>query len=101
MIESIGIYNILLSKNFSKEEAETVINEIEATVDRNFNKNNRVLSTKSDLNTLEMSLSEKIHKSTLSLKDDINRMIVWVIGLILGQTGLIFLILQLVGVFEN
>lgn len=89
MNRSIRLYNILLEKNFTPEEAETVVSEVENTVHRKFETVETTLASKDDL-----------HKLTLSIKDDMNKLILWMVGLILGQTGLIFLILQLVGVFE-
>ena len=96
MNRSLKLYNILLDKNFTKEEAETVISEIEDAVDRKFENVKNTLATKEDLHRAVLGLKGDIS----SLKDSINKIIIWMIGLILGQTGLIFLILQLVGVFE-
>ena len=93
MSNSIKLYNVLLDRNFSKEEAETVVSELENLVDRKFEISKDTLATKEDL-----------HKAISDLKrdmsDNTNKVIIWVVGLIFGQTGLIFLILQLVGVFN-
>ena len=93
MSNSIKLYNVLLDRNFSKEEAETVVSELENLVDRKFETSKDTLATKEDL-----------HKAISDLKrdmsDNTNKVIIWVVGLIFGQTGLIFLILQLVGVFN-
>ena len=93
MSNSIKLYNVLLDRNFSKEEAETVVSELENLVGRKFETSKDTLATKEDL-----------HKAISDLKrdmsDNTNKVIIWVVGLIFGQTGLIFLILQLVGVFN-
>src|SRR5690554_8196332 len=129
MNSSIRLYNILLGKNFTKEEAETVVSEIEDVVDRKFENVRNTLATKMDLHEAVLDLKRDISsvKDSLkrdissikdsvkgdvssvkdnvkgdiaSVKDSINKVIIWMVGLILGQTGLIFLILKLVGVFE-
>lgn len=93
MNRSIKLYNILLDKNFTKEEAEAMISEIEATVDRKYEDVKNVLSTRNDLNNVEKSLREGLNnvekslreefrKSTLSIKDDITKLILWMVGLI-------------------
>lgn len=89
MSQSIKLYNILLDKNFTKEEAESVVSELEGIVDGKFDIAKNTLATKEDVNKL-----------MVVMKDDISKVILWMVGLILGQTGLIFLILQLVGVFD-
>lgn len=86
MNQSIKIYNLLLEKNFSKQQAEDFVNELDQTVDRKFESRKDTFATKSDIN---------------NVKSDINKVIIWMVGLMLGQTGLIFLILELVGVFDR
>ncbi|MEX2594726.1 MAG: hypothetical protein WD426_18305 [Anditalea sp.] len=71
------MYNLLLEKKFSKQQAEEFVNELDQTVERKFENRKDIFATKSDINSV----------------------IVWMVGLVLGQMGLIFLILQLVGVF--
>src|SRR5690606_30596050 len=83
MSQSIKLYNILLDKNFTKEEAESVVSELEGIVDGKFDIAKNTLATKEDVNKL-----------MVVMKDDISKVILWMVGLILGQTGLIFLILQ-------
>ena len=118
MNSSIRLYNILLGKNFTKEEAETVVSEIEDVVDRKFENTRNTLATKMDLHEAVLdlkrdissvkdsvkwdisSVKDNVKGDIASVKDGINKVIIWVVGLILGQTGLIFLILKLVGVFE-
>lgn len=79
MNHSIKIYNLLLEKNFSKQQAEEFVNELDQTVNRRFENQKEIFATKSD----------------------INKVIFWMVGLVLGQMGLIFLILQLTGVFDR
>ena len=79
MNHSIKIYNLLLEKNFSKQQAEEFVNELDQTGNRRFENQKEIFATKSD----------------------INKVIFWMVGLVLGQTGLIFLILQLTGVFDR
>ena len=107
MNSSIRLYNILLGKNFTKEEAEIVVSEIEDVVDRKFENVRNTLATKMDLHEAVLDLKRDISSvkddvkgDIASVKDSINKVILWMVGLILGQTGLIFLILKLVGVFE-
>ena len=79
MNHSIKIYNLLLEKNFTKQQAEEFVNELDQTVNRRFENQKEIFATKSD----------------------INKVISWMVGLVLGQMGLIFLILQLTGVFDR
>ena len=79
MNHSIKIYNLLLEKNFTKQQAEEFVNELDQTVNRRFENQKEIFATKSD----------------------INKVIFWMVGLVLGQMGLIFLILQLTGVFDR
>ena len=79
MNHSIKIYNLLLEKNFTKQQAEEFVNELDQTVNRRFENQKEIFATKSD----------------------INKVISWMVGLVLGQMGLIFLILQLIGVFDR
>jgi len=79
MNHSIKIYNLLLEKNFTKQQAEEFVNELDQTVNPRFENQKEIFATKSD----------------------INKVIFWMVGLVLGQMGLIFLILQLTGVFDR
>lgn len=90
-MENPTIKNLLKSKNFNDEEAASVVEDIEKTVDRKFESNAERFATKRDI----MDLMD-------DLKDDINEIhkvigsLFWKItAVILGQMGLIFLILKL------
>lgn len=86
---SIKLYNLLLEKNFSKEEAEAFVNELDVSLDSKVEKFKDIIVTKEDL-----------HKAVERLSDTANRHLMWMLVALLGQVGLIFLILHLAGVFD-
>ena len=113
MNRGIKLYNILRDRNFSKEEAESVVMEIESTVDQKFEDVKSTLRTRdhlnmveksiiSEINSLGKSLRGDIHTSAISLKDENHRStttwVRWLVGLIIAQTAAIFFILRNIGV---
>jgi hypothetical protein len=72
MNHSIKIYNLLLEKNFTKQQAEEFVIELDQTVNCRYKNQKEIFATKSD----------------------IDKVIFWMVGLVLGQMGLIFLILN-------
>ena len=52
MTHGIKIYNLLLEKNFTKQQAEEFVNELDQTVNRRFENQKEIFATKSDINKL-------------------------------------------------
>jgi transcription elongation factor len=93
---TLRLYDLLISKNFDKEEAASFIEEVESTVTKKFEENVNILATKKDLEDVKQDLKKDIS----DLKDNMNSMFWKITGVILAQMGLIFAILKLVGVFD-
>lgn len=122
MNHGIKIYNLLLDKNFSKEEAEVFVNELETSMERKVENLKDIITTKEDLHKAMMANREDLHKNVERLNDTINKNalaakedlrtaveritdnankhLMWLVGALLGQVGLVFLVLRLIGVFD-
>ncbi|MDX2191084.1 MAG: hypothetical protein SFY32_14580 [Bacteroidota bacterium] len=89
-------FEIFKSHNFTQDEAEALIVYIREAKSEG-------LATDKRLSEVELKLTKEIREVELKIKDleikmeaNSNNIIKWMVGLILGQTGLIFAILKLV-----
>jgi hypothetical protein len=104
--QSLKIYNVLLRHFKSEEDANIVVQEIEQIVASKFDSRTTDFSTKSetallnkDMENIRVELLGKIESSSLRLensikteiigvKNDINKLIIWIIGTMLASGAL-------------
>jgi len=90
--EVMELFNIF-SKTYTKEEAQTIVNDIERLIDRARSD----LATKHDLTETELRLTKEIEQVRLDLTREIEHsktstikwVVGWMVGLLIAQTGAI------------
>lgn len=115
MEKALRIYHILLEKNFSRDEIDDIVNDINIIARDRHREISHKLATREDINKLKDDinnhkvvirgdidkLKEDISKLAVQSKGDMNKIILWVAALILGQMLTIFGILNMAGVFDR
>lgn len=88
------LFNIF-SKTYTKEEAQTIVKDIEEIVDAK----NKELATKGDLRETELKLTKEIREVELKLTKEIEQvrssLIKWVVGLTIAQISITVTLLTL------
>ena len=90
--QSFRIYEILNRYFQNDSDAKIVVQEIEIVVDNKFNTEKATLATKDDISRLELKIAELIANQERRF----NNMLMWMIGMGVGFTGIIITVFKLI-----
>ena len=95
--ESLKLYEILRRYINNDLDAKSIVQEFEATVDRKFDEGIKNFATKTELEIIrkdidlaKSELKTAIFESESRLKSEINKLIVWIIGIIFTASIVFF-----------
>lgn len=91
--ESLKLYEILRRHINSDVDAKGIVQEFEATVDRKFDAEVKNFATKIELEVLRRDIAEvkaAIYESESRLKSEINKLVIWIIGIIFTAAAVFF-----------
>ena len=101
--QSFKIYEVLFRYFKSESDAKIVVQEIETIIDNKFEKEKNQLATKDDIGKLAFSTKEDSNRLELKITELIanqerrfNNMLMWMIGMGVGFTGIIITVFKLI-----